>query len=46
MRMLRCEKQARRQAGTFFEKKVPKKTFAPAGVATGSALHRHRQRRA
>jgi hypothetical protein len=28
---------------TFFEKKVTKKTFAPAGVGTLSAFNRHQQ---
>jgi hypothetical protein len=33
------------QEVTFFEKKVTKKTFAPAGVWTGIAINRLRWRR-
>jgi len=32
-----------KKAVTFFEKKVTKKTFAPAGVGTGIAVNRHFQ---
>jgi hypothetical protein len=31
-----------KEAVTFFEKKVTKKTFAPLGAGTGVAFNRHR----